>query len=365
MTFIKEHWWKLAGIIIFSYVLIGGLLTPLKPGITNISNNTGETGSEFITIVTGYNSNYLTANFNTAWLKYDSIHLIKAGDLEAISENQLKLSFNIPIQFPADKNLYDLTLIINNEIDGTSILPSSIFIRKNPQIVENGGLDKSGIWLSEFDENLHKVIGIQFPYRNILNETIRNTFFHVAIWMAMFALLILGVFNSMKYLTTKNIEFDHKTSSIHTVAIVYGIIGLVTGSVWAKFTWGTFWTTDVKLNMTAISMMIYLAYFILRSSIPDPDKRARISSVYAIFAFFSMIPLIFIIPRMTDSLHPGNGGNPALGGEDLDNTLRMFFYPSILALFLLGLWMSNLYYRYKILSNRVLEREMKSELEAV
>jgi heme exporter protein C len=364
IIFIKENWWKIGGIVIFIYVLTGGMLTPLKPGITNISNNTGETGSEFGIIVSGYNSNYLSAVHNTAWLKYDSLHILKAAQLEALSENQLNLIFHIPEKFPTDKKLYELTLIINNELDGTSVLPSAIFIRKNMEATGQEDII-TGTWLSGFDQSLHQTTGIQFPYRNILNETIRNTFFHVAIWMAMFVLLILGVFNSFKYLSSKDILFDHKSSSIHAVAIVYGIIGLITGSIWAKFTWGTFWTTDVKLNMTAISMMIYLAYFVLRSSLPDPDKRARVSSVYAIFAFFSMIPLIFIIPRMTDSLHPGNGGNPALGGEDLDHTLRMFFYPAVIALFLLGLWMATLYYRYKILSNRILEKEMEAELEVV
>jgi heme exporter protein C len=70
-----------------------------------------------------------------------------------------------------------------------------------------------------------------------------------------------------------------------------------------------------------------------------------LASAYNIFAFIALIPLVFVIPRLTDSLHPGNGGNPALGGEDLDNTLRMIFYPSIIGLTLIGVWMASLYYR--------------------
>jgi len=66
---------------------------------------------------------------------------------------------------------------------------------------------------------------------------------------------------------------------------------------------------------------------------------------------------VFVIPRLTDSLHPGNGGNPALGGEDLDNTLRLFFYPSIIALILLGTWMASLLTRYERLKERILQKE--------
>jgi len=133
------------------------------------------------------------------------------------------------------------------------------------------------------------------------------------------------------------------------IAIVYGMLGLATGSVWAKYTWGTWWTTDVKLNMAAVSMLIYLAYGILRAAIDDLDKRARLSAIYSIFAFVAMIPLLFVFPRMTSSLHPGNGGNPALGGEDLDNTLRMVFYPAIIGLFLFGMWIASIRERIETL----------------
>ncbi|HMP31223.1 MAG TPA: cytochrome c assembly protein, partial [Saprospiraceae bacterium] len=64
-------------------------------------------------------------------------------------------------------------------------------------------------------------------------------------------------------------------------------------------------------------------------------------------------PLIFVIPRLYDSLHPGNGGNPALGGEDLDNTLRMFFYPSIIGLILIGVWIATLKYRTDKIENHI------------
>lgn len=128
-------------------------------------------------------------------------------------------------------------------------------------------------------------------------------------------------------------------------------MGLITGAIWAKNTWGQYWSGDIKQNMTAIALLIYAAYFILWKSFRDDQVRLRISSVFTIFAYVAMIPLIFVIPRLYDSLHPGNGGNPALGGEDLDNTMRMVFYPGVIGFILLGIWLTGLYYRMSKIEN--------------
>ena len=121
----------------------------------------------------------------------------------------------------------------------------------------------------------------------------------------------------------------------------------------ARFAWGQYWSGDIKQNMTAIALLIYAAYFILWKSFKDEKIQARVSGVFTIFAYVAMIPLIFVIPRLYDSLHPGNGGNPALGGEDLDSTMRMVFYPGIIAFTLLGFWLSNIYYRIKQLDDKM------------
>ena len=87
---------------------------------------------------------------------------------------------------------------------------------------------------------------------------------------------------------------------------------------------------------------MYLTYRVLRNSFPQPDTRARIAAVYNLFAFSCLIPLLFILPRMTDSLHPGNGGNPGFNSYDLDGRMRLVFYPAVLAFTLLGFWLANI-----------------------
>ena len=155
------------------------------------------------------------------------------------------------------------------------------------------------------------------------------------------------------YLITKNLDYDHKASSLIYSGILFGILGLITGSLWAKVTWGAYWTNDMKLNMSAISMLIYLAYWILRSGTEDIERKATISSAYNIFAFVTIIPLIFVLPRIADSLHPGNGGNPALGGEDLDSTMRMVFYPAVIGFTLLGVWLGQILLRIKRIKEKI------------
>jgi len=196
---------------------------------------------------------------------------------------------------------------------------------------------------------------MEVPRLAILNETIRNLFFHVALWFSMVLLLMLSLGYSIRFLNSTRIKWDIFAKEFASMGIVFGILGVVTGSVWARFTWGAWWVNDPKLNATSIALLIYLAYFVLRASIEDERQRARISAVYNIFAFAAMIPLIFILPRLTDSLHPGSGGNPGFSAYDLDNDLRKVFYPAVLAWTLLGVWIASLRIRIKMIQHRMEE----------
>jgi heme exporter protein C len=156
--------------------------------------------------------------------------------------------------------------------------------------------------------------------------------------------------HAIKFLSKQKMENDLQSAAYANVGLFFGVMGLITGMIWAKNTWGTYWTNDPKLNSAAIGMLIYLAYVVLRSSIEDEEKRARVSAVYNIFSFPIFCVLIFVLPRLTDSLHPGNGGNPGFNSYDLDNRLRMVFYPAVIGWTLIGFWLANITIRYKKLS---------------
>ena len=189
----------------------------------------------------------------------------------------------------------------------------------------------------------------------VLNETVRNLYFHVTMWFAMIILLTISLINSIKYLKNGEQKYDEIAAENANTALLFGILGCITGSIWGNFTWGDPWPNDPKLNSVAVGMLIYFAYLVLRSSFDDDQKRARISAVYNIFAFAIFIPLIFVLPRLTDSLHPGNGGNPGLAPADTNNAMRIVFYPAIVGWTLLGVWITSLRLRLKTISNHLNE----------
>lgn len=193
---------------------------------------------------------------------------------------------------------------------------------------------------------------IPVPVMPILNETIRNTYFHIPMWFAMMTLLSYSMYSSIRYLSGLDLNFDIQANQSVQVSLFLGALGLLTGMLWAQFTWGSFWTNDVKLNGTAISLLIYLAYIILRGSIEDETRKAKVAAVFNIFAWVMMIVFIMVLPRMTDSLHPGNGGNPAFGSYDMDNTMRMVFYPAVIGWIIMGAWIMQIKIRINKLENK-------------
>ncbi len=191
------------------------------------------------------------------------------------------------------------------------------------------------------------------PRLPILNETIRAMHFHVTMWFGMILMLIGAVYYSVRYLRTNDLKYDDMALELTNAGILFGVLGIVTGMLWAKFTWGAYWSGDPKQNAAAIGLLIYFAYLILRNSLQDLQQRGRIGAVYNIFAFAAFIPLIFILPRMTDSLHPGNGGNPGFSAYDLDSGLRTVFYPAIIGWTLLGVWISTIRVRQRRLVRKL------------
>ncbi|CAM4392081.1 heme exporter protein C [Pedobacter westerhofensis] len=183
------------------------------------------------------------------------------------------------------------------------------------------------------------------PPLPILHQSIRNLYFHVPMWFAMIILFTISVVHSIKYLSSSSQSDDNKAVQSVNAGIIFGMLGLVTGAIWARFTWGQAWSFDVKQNFAAIAMLLYFAYLILRNAIDEEQKRAKISAIYNIFAFPMMVVLLFVLPRLSDSLHPGNGGNPGFNAYDLDSHMRMVFYPACLGWILIGCWIYSILFR--------------------
>ena len=183
-----------------------------------------------------------------------------------------------------------------------------------------GAFSFGGVWLN-------------IPKLAMLEHTARNLYFHVPMWFTMMALTALSAIHAIQCLRTNNPVSDIRSRTAALIAVIFGILGLTTGSVWAHYTWyeGTniWWNFDPKQSMAAVQVLIYCAYFALRSALDDPRKRARISAVYNIFAFVTVPFLLYVLPRQLESLHPGAEGNPAFS-EITDPIMRVIFYPAVL-----------------------------------
>jgi len=185
----------------------------------------------------------------------------------------------------------------------------------------------------------------------MIRETMRNLFYHVGMWFGMFAMLIIGFIYSIRYLVRFREQEDLVAVEAVNVGIVFGILGIITGMIWANFTWGAPWVKDPKLNGAAVGLVIYLAYMILRGSIPDVHKRAKVSAVYNIFAFVLWIVFVLILPRLAgESIHPGKEAPPVLPMH-LDPSMRMVFYPAVIGWILLGIWILTLRVRIRKLND--------------
>ena len=203
---------------------------------------------------------------------------------------------------------------------------------------------------------------LKVPTLPALQETIRNLYFHVCMWFGMMILFTVSVVNSIKYLRTFNLKYDIYARQYAAVGIVMGILGYTTGAIWMTYTWADpnnpafqsfgALAREPKLIGAAIALLIYFAYMVLRDSITDMDKRARISSVYNIFAYAMLFPSIWILPRVMDSLHPGREGNPALNTSDIDAGMRIVFYPAVIGWTLLGVWITTLKIRLNLLKEK-------------
>lgn len=343
----QSNWWKILGAILVLYSIIAGLSVPLNPGIKKISPSKLKTGQNQKVLVSTYNISEKTNQKFNAYIRCDSVHSISSVANRVISNNLIEFEFNVPPHFDVQSNLTSASFILTTG-NNYAVLPDALILEQSNQNSE------TTIKWQEFNISVPSPDAITFPYRNIIVETIRNLYYHVPMWFAMFALFFLSVIRSSQFLKTGKLKYDYKVCGLTHAGVFLGILGLVTGMVWAKFTWGAYWSWDIKQNMSAVSLLIYFAYFILRGSIDDRDKRARLSGIYNIFAFCAMVPLLFVLPRLTDSLHPGNGGNPALGSNDLDNTMRLVFYPAVIGWILIGYWLATVKSRIEKLNESII-----------
>ncbi len=178
----------------------------------------------------------------------------------------------------------------------------------------------------------------EYPIITGLEEKARILFFHVPMsWTTVVAFLVAMMYG-IKYLKSKNIDDDIKSVASAGLGLLFCILATVTGSIWAKFNWGSFWNWDPRETSIFILLLIYGAYFALRSALEDESKRATLSAVYAIIAGVTVPFFIFVMPRIMASLHP----EPIINTEGkvhMNATMLTVFISSLAGFTALYVWM--------------------------
>ena len=160
-------------------------------------------------------------------------------------------------------------------------------------------------------------------------------------------MFLVSMFYGIRYLRKKNQDDDLKSVTSAGLGFLFCILATVTGALWAKFNWGSFWNWDPRQTSIFVLLLIYGAYFALRSAIEVEEKRATLSAVYSIIAGLTVPFFIFIMPRMMGGLHPGakgdsSGSGPLFESKMMATNMRVFFYLSLLGFNLLYVWLFNL-----------------------
>lgn len=199
----------------------------------------------------------------------------------------------------------------------------------------------------------------EFPLIPGLEEKAKIIFFHVpTAWLASIAFL-MAMFYGIKYLRTQNLDNDAKSNAALQLGMVFCVLATVTGSIWAKFSWGAFWHWDPRETSIFVLLLIYGSLFALRSAIENEDKRARLSAVYSIIAFLTVPFFIFIMPRIMTGLHPGSADDTTSGPVvdfKMNANMQLIFYLSLTAFTILYYWMWSISYKSIIIKDKVLKK---------
>ncbi|MBU1099396.1 MAG: cytochrome c biogenesis protein [Bacteroidetes bacterium] len=199
----------------------------------------------------------------------------------------------------------------------------------------------------------------EFPLIPGLEEKAKIIFFHVpTAWLASIAFL-MAMFYGIKYLRTQNLDNDAKSNAALQLGMIFCVLATVTGSIWAKFSWGAFWHWDPRETSIFVLLLIYGSLFALRSAIENEDKRARLSAVYSIIAFLTVPFFIFIMPRIMTGLHPGSADDTTSGPVvdfRMNANMQLVFYLSLIAFTILYYWMWSISYKSIIIKDKVLKK---------
>ena len=192
----------------------------------------------------------------------------------------------------------------------------------------------------------------------MIGDASRIFYFHVPqAWVAVVAFLVSMV-ASIRYLKKGQSKDDDRARVAAGLGLLFSILATISGSIFAKVTWGSFWNWDPRETSILILLLIYGAYFALRSAVEGETRQARLAAVYAIFAFIAVPFLIFVVPRVLPSLHPSDSVIDSSGKFTLTASTASVFFSALAAFTGLFVWVYKLTLRLVAVERKINEESL-------
>ena len=318
----KPTWWKLFAMALMTVLILISFIPPIAANFT--------TAKYLANAYDDYTGNLLvTVTDNPKYSKQEKLWIV------TVEQNQL----------------HELLVYSGNT------LPAEF--KKGNKLVVKFKYDKNNDYFI-YQSTVSVNPLLTFPVVPGLEEQIRIMNFHVPVaWISVVA-YFFAMFFAIKYLGTRDLDYDFKASAAAEIGILFTILATITGMIWAKMNWGSFWNWDPRETAIFLLLLIYGAYFALRAAIENEELRAKLSAVYSIIAFLTVPFLIFVLPRILEGLHPGSDNDSTTGPilspqQDTLNYLQQIAFSMGFAAFsLLFFWLLNIRYRLKKIEYKIL-----------
>jgi len=327
----KPFWWRLTAIVLVALSLILTIFPPISATI-----------DDAIYLKKGF---YESMNLHISVLDSKVLEDKKNGVWKVIIGKEDNLSTN-----------FDSLSFRNKLLVKSLVLPDEFKSRN--EIVIQARYDKQNDAI-EYIETLAVNPLIDYPFVANLNERIKILNLHVPLaWIAVVAYLMSMIY-AIRYLKTKDLVWDIYTVSTASLGTFYAVLATVTGMLWAKYNWGAYWNWDPRQTSIFILILIYAAFFALRSAIDNEERKARLSSVYSIISFVTVPFLVFVLPRLSSGLHPGSANDSSAGPlvtpqpNSLDTTLVYGFGLALFSFTIIYFWLLNVLVRYKKIDYKI------------
>jgi heme exporter protein C len=327
----KALWWKVIAIVMVAFALILTILPPVSGNLAT-ARYIKEGFYENLNLhITNKTENHYFDAQSGIWFVY-------FGNKPADLSDPTGVNFN-------------RKLVIHSKE-----LPHGF--SEDSELVIKAGYDKENDAI-KFIETKYVNPLFDYPFVPNLDERIKILNLHVPMaWIAVIAYLMSMIY-AIRYLKSGDLKWDINTASAAALGNLFAILATVTGMLWAKYNWGTYWNWDPRQTSIFVLILIYAAFFALRAAIDNPERRAKLSSVYSIISFVTVPFLVFILPRMASGLHPGSADDvnagPLVSAQPsaLDTNLVWGFGLSLFAFTVIYFWLFNILVRMNIIKNKL------------